>query len=178
MNGQEWKDKKLEVTVHEKREQRGNQQPKYTNLYIKNLPQGTDEQELQKMFQDFGEIESVCVQKDETGQLKDSAFVSFKNPDDAGKAQEAMNKKPLADGSFLMVQRHISKKENELVAGSKLHPISQNLSKTFNSNVYVKFIPVDVTEDELREKFSAAGKIISIKMDKKYYIDELQNKIP
>jgi RNA recognition motif-containing protein len=33
--------------------------------------------------------------------------------------------------------------------------------------VYVKFIPNDITEEELRKTFSEAGKIISVKMDKR-----------
>lgn len=77
-----------------------------------------------------------------------------------------MNKKSLPDGSFLMVNRHVSKRENEIGTGS-INPISQNLSKTFNSNVYIKFIPNDVTEEQLKEKFSEAGNIISLKMNKK-----------
>lgn len=41
------------------------------------------------------------------------------------------------------------------------------MTKTFNSNIYVKFIPSDVTEDQLREKFTIKGyNIISIKMNK------------
>ena len=117
------------------------------------------------MFTEYGEIESVAVPKDDKGVNKDFGYVCFKNPDDAEKALEAMNKKPLPDGSFLMVNRHISKKDNELVAPkSNIHPISQNLSKTFNSNVFVKFIPNDIEEEELRKVFSEAGKIISIKI--------------
>ena len=45
-------------------------------------------------------------------------------------------------------------------------PISQNLTKTFNSNVYVKFIPNDITEAEVRTTFSEAGTIISMRLDK------------
>jgi RNA recognition motif-containing protein len=49
------------------------------------------------MFKEFGEIESVHVQLDDNNNLKDYGFVAFKNPEDAEKAQDAMNKKPLAD---------------------------------------------------------------------------------
>ena len=52
-----------------------------------------------------------------------------------------------------------------MVQGAKIHPISQSLSKTFNSNIYVKYIPNYVTEEELREKFTMKdSKIISIKL--------------
>ena len=135
---------------------------------MKNLPTGTDEGKLRQMFSEFGEIESAFVQKDDNGKLRDYGYVCFKEPTDAEKAQDAMNKKQLPDGQFLMVNRHISKKDNELFApGSKIHPISANLSKTFNSNVYVKFIPNDITEEELKKTFSEVGKIISIKLEKR-----------
>lgn len=168
MNGVELKGQKLAVNKHEKKETRPGQQPKFNNLFVGNLPAGTDEEKLRSLFQDFGEIESVYVQKDDKGTLKDSGFVCFKDPELAEKAADAMNKKQIGTDQFLIVNRHISKKDNEILqTGSKIHPISQNLSKTFNSNVYVKFIPNDITEEELRKTFSEAGKIISVKMDQR-----------
>lgn len=168
MNGTELRGQKLSVNKHEKREARGGQQPKFNNLFVGNLPAGTDEAKLQSLFAEFGEIESVFVQKDDKGTLRDSGFVCFKDPEAAERAAEAMNKKQIGNDQFLIVNRHISKKDNEILqSGSKIHPISQNLSKTFNSNVYVKFIPNDITEEELRKTFSEAGKIISVKMDKR-----------
>jgi polyadenylate-binding protein len=92
--------------------------------------------------------------------------VCFKKPEDAEKALEALNKKPLENGQFLIVNQFISKRENELQGDSKISPISQNLTKTFNSNVFIKFIPSDVTEEELRKTFGEAGSIISVKIKK------------
>lgn len=43
MNGKELNGKTIEVTKHEKKNQRGASSQKFTNLFIKNLPQGTDE---------------------------------------------------------------------------------------------------------------------------------------
>jgi RNA recognition motif-containing protein len=80
---------------------------------------------------------------------------------------QEMNKKQLSDGQFLIVNKHVSKKDNELVSGSKINPITQNLSSTFNSNIYVKFIPNDVTEDELRKTFAIKdSNIVSLKLSK------------
>lgn len=76
-----------------------------------------------------------------------------------------MNKKVLENGQFLIVNRHVSKRENELKGDEKISQISQNLAKTFNSNVFVKFIPRDVTEEEIAKVFSEAGTIISMKIN-------------
>lgn len=76
-----------------------------------------------------------------------------------------MNKKVIGEGSFMIVNKHISKKDNEPAHGSRLNPITQNLTQTFNSNIYVKFIPVDVTEEDLRKKFTMKdSNILSVKL--------------
>lgn len=73
--------------------------------------------------------------------------------------------KKLVEGQFLLVNRHISKKENEPQHGSRLNPITQNMTRTFNSNIYVKFIPNDVTEEQLRQAFTVKdSNIVSIKL--------------
>lgn len=84
-------------------------------MFVGNLPAGTDEAKLQALFQEFGEIDSVFVQKDEKGELRDSGFVCFKDPEVAEKAADEMNKKQIGEDQFLIVNRHISKKENELL---------------------------------------------------------------
>ncbi len=50
------------------------------------------------MFRPYGEIESVAIPKDEKGEPKDFGYVCFKNPDDAEKALEGLNKKTFGDG--------------------------------------------------------------------------------
>lgn len=80
-----------------------------------------------------------------------------------------MNKTKVDTNTLLIVNRHVSKRENELLSGgdnSKIGPISQNLTKTFNSNIYVKFIPSEISEEEIIKTFSEAGKIISYKISK------------
>jgi hypothetical protein len=76
-----------------------------------------------------------------------------------------MNKKILGDGQFLIVNPFVSKRENEL-AGDKISPISQNLTKTFNSNIFVKFIPSDVSEEIIKKTFAETGNIISVRLKK------------
>lgn len=46
MNGVDFKGQKLQVNRHEKKEARGGQQPKFNNLFVGNLPAGTDEKKL------------------------------------------------------------------------------------------------------------------------------------
>ena len=50
---------------------------------------------MQALFQEYGDIESVFVQKDDKGALRDSGFVCFKDPEVAEKAANEMNKKQI-----------------------------------------------------------------------------------
>ena len=120
------------------------------------------------MFNEFGTIISASVQKTDKGVPKDYGYVCFKEIADAKKAIDAMNRKNIGGDQFLIVNYFVSKKDAELAQGSRtLDPISQNLTKTFNSNIYVKHIPPEVTEEELRKKFTFAedARIISLKLN-------------
>jgi len=39
------------------------------------------------------------------------------------------------------------------------------LSETYKSNIFVKFVPKNVTKEEFSAKFSDAGKIASVKLE-------------
>lgn len=62
---------------------------------------------------------------------------------------------------------HVYKKDNELFGKPKAgvsNPIVKNQKEAFKSNIFVRFLPKEVTEDQLRDKFAEAGKIASIKL--------------
>jgi RNA recognition motif-containing protein len=62
MHEKEFKGKKIEVHKHEKKDKRDTGTAglaKYNNLFVKNLPKGTDDAKLKDMFSKFGEIESA-----------------------------------------------------------------------------------------------------------------------
>lgn len=72
------------------------------------------------------------------------------------------------EGQAIFVSSHIYKKESELQKSSQ---IEQNQKEMFKSNLYVKFIPLDTTEDQVKQVFKQAGDIISIKL-KNYEVNE------
>jgi len=67
----------------------------------------------------------------------------------------------------MSVNRFIYKQENMLYQDSGLTPIAQNMKKTFDNNIFVNYIPLEVSEEQLREKFETVGKIQSLKLTKK-----------
>ncbi len=72
-------------------------------LYVGSLPYSTTEDELREMFEAFGSVESVNIIADKfTGMSKGFGFVVMNNAEDAKKAVEGMNGKPL-NGRTLIV---------------------------------------------------------------------------
>ncbi|KAL4723207.1 Phosphatidylinositol-3-phosphatase SAC1 [Fusarium chlamydosporum] len=61
----------------------------FHRLYVGNIHFNVTEQDLQAVFEPFGELEFVQLQKDENGRSRGYGFVQFR---DAGQAREALEK--------------------------------------------------------------------------------------
>ncbi|KAF5750455.1 polyadenylate-binding protein 7-like isoform X1 [Tripterygium wilfordii] len=137
---------------------------KYTNLYVKNLDSDVTEELLQNKFSKFGKIVSLAIAKDDSGASKGFGFVNFENPDDARRALGAMNGLDLGS-RILYVARAQKKAEREQILRHQYEEKrKEKMLKYQGSNVYVKNIDDDVTEEELREHFSQCGAITSVKL--------------
>jgi polyadenylate-binding protein len=129
---------------------------------VSNLDVNTTKEDLQKMFEVYGEIESTFIPLDKVSNGTTFGFVSFKKPADAAKAIEQMNKKPLPNGNILIVNKHVSRKQNELRGnvGDTLTPIAQQMKKTFDANIFINYIPLNVSDKDILDKFRAFGTIL------------------
>jgi polyadenylate-binding protein len=76
-----------------------------SNLYIKNLSESVDDEELQRMFEQFGSITSAKIMKDEKGVSRCFGFVCFSTADEATRAVTEMHLK-LVNGKPLYVGLH------------------------------------------------------------------------
>jgi len=65
------------------------------NLYVKNLDESVDSDELRTNFEQHGAIASAKVMLDDSGRSKGFGFVCFEKPDDATKAVVEMNNRML-----------------------------------------------------------------------------------
>lgn len=138
--------------------------PKYTNLYVKNLDTDVTEEVLKDTFTEFGKVLSLVISKDDNGNSRGFGFVNFESPDDAMQAREAMNGSQLGS-KVLYVARAQKKAEREQILRRQFEEKrKEQILKYQGSNVYVKNIDDDVTDDELREHFSQCGTITSAKL--------------
>lgn len=103
------------------------------NLYVKNLHPTIDDDELKKMFGDYGKIVSARVMRDNTGKSRGFGFVSFQRKEDATKAMFEMNSKVFSDKP-LYVSRAQKKEQRRQFLAKQRSKIQQN--PNFNMGGY------------------------------------------
>lgn len=80
------------------------QAKRFTNVYLKNFPEGISDDKLKDMFEVYGPITSCKIMTDDGGKSKCFGFVAFDSPEAAEKACNEMNGKEM-DGKTLYVGR-------------------------------------------------------------------------
>jgi polyadenylate-binding protein len=121
------------------------------NIFIKNLDAAIDNKALHDTFAAFGNILSCKVAQDENGNSKGYGFVHYETDEAAAAAIKHVNGM-LLNEKKVYVGHHIPKKDRQ----SKFEEMKANFT-----NVYVKNIHADVTDDEFRDLFEKYGDVTS-----------------
>merc|ERR1712227_1065219 len=66
------------------------------NLYVKNLDENLEDEAFRKAFEEYGQITSCKIMRDDKGNAKGFGFVCYTTPKEATKAVTEMNGKILA----------------------------------------------------------------------------------
>ncbi|CAI9783139.1 unnamed protein product [Fraxinus pennsylvanica] len=166
LNGSIVGDKQIYVGKFVKKSDRTvtNPEAKYTNLYMKNLDPDVTEEILLGKFSAYGKIISLAILKDENGASRGFGFVNFENPDDAKLALEAFHGTQLGSKVLYVARAQKKKEREEMLRCQFEEKRREKILKYQASNVYVKNIDDDVTDDELRDHFSQCGTITSAKL--------------
>uniref|UniRef100_A0A8C6MLY9 Polyadenylate-binding protein n=1 Tax=Nothobranchius furzeri TaxID=105023 RepID=A0A8C6MLY9_NOTFU len=125
------------------------------NIFIKNMDESIDNKALYDTFSAFGNILSCKVVCDEKGS-KGYGFVHFETQEAANRAIETMNGMLLNDRK-VFVGHFKSRKEREVEFGTKVVKFT---------NVYIKNFGEDLTDEKLKEMFSAFGRTLSVRVMK------------
>ncbi|KAI8027784.1 Polyadenylate-binding protein 8 [Camellia lanceoleosa] len=126
---------------------------KGTNLYVRNLSTSTTEEDLKKIFGEFGTISSAAVMKDADGNSKCFGFVNFESADDVARAVESLNGQNIDNNNEWYVAIAQKKSDREL-----------ELKLQFENKLYIKNLDACVGDDKLEELFSPLGIITSCKV--------------
>lgn len=121
------------------------------NVFIKNLDSAIDNKALHDTFTQFGNILSCKVAQDEFGQSKGYGFVHYETGEAATAAIRSVNGM-LLNEKKVFVGHHIAKRDRM----SKFEEMKANFT-----NIYVKNIDEEVTDEEFTQLFEKFGDIIS-----------------
>ena len=121
------------------------------NVFIKNLDNAIDNKALHDTFAAFGNILSCKVAQDEFGNSKGYGFVHYETAEAANNAIKHVNGMLLNDKK-VFVGHHISKKDRQ----SKFEEMKANFT-----NIYVKNLEQEISDDEFRKMFEVFGEITS-----------------
>ncbi|KAF9507854.1 hypothetical protein BS47DRAFT_1384953 [Hydnum rufescens UP504] len=121
------------------------------NIFIKNLDEAIDNKALHDTFVAFGNVLSCKVATDEAGNSRGYGFVHYETAEAAETAIKAVNGMLLNDKK-VFVGHHISRKERQ----SKIDEMKAQFT-----NLYVKNIELEVSQDEFTELMQKYGPITS-----------------
>lgn len=121
------------------------------NVFIKNLDIAIDNKALHDTFAAFGNILSCKVAQDEHGASKGYGFVHYETDEAASQAIKHVNGM-LLNEKKVFVGHHIPKKDRQ----SKFEEMKANFT-----NIYIKNIPLEVTDEEFRDLFEKYGEVTS-----------------
>jgi len=112
-------------------------------MFVGQIPRSMDENDLRKMFEDYGSVYQINVLRDKlSGQSKGCCFVTFYKRKDALQAQNDMH--------------------NIKTLGGMHHPIQMKPADSENRNerkLFVGMLSKKVTENEVRMLFNPYGTI-------------------
>ena len=116
------------------------------NIFVKNIPKDVTPREFDEYFSKFGNIISAKIAEDEEGESMGYGFVLYENEENAKKAIDECHGKMWKNKKLFVCQFQKNRPRKPL---------------RFN-NLYVRNIPKDWTEDDVRKYFSKYGEISSM----------------
>jgi polyadenylate-binding protein len=168
VNGMLLSDKKLYVGRFIPRKERekelGEKAKRFTNVYVKNFPDGISEEKLKEMFEAFGSITSYKVMNDEGGKSRCFGFVAFEEAEAAEEAVNQLNGKEM-DGKTIYVGRAQKKNERQQELRRKFEQLKiERMNRYQGVNLYVKNLDDTINDESLRKEFQPYGTITSAKV--------------
>ncbi|XP_073151128.1 polyadenylate-binding protein 7 [Henckelia pumila] len=124
------------------------------NVFVKNLSESIDSLNLKEMFQKFGNVLSCKVVTSDDGKSKGYGFVQMESENAATAAIESLNDSMIG-GKQMYVAKFVKKADRVIPS-----------HETKYTNLYIKNLDTDVSEDVIKDKFSEYGKIVSFVISK------------
>eukprot|EP00744_Colponema_vietnamica_P000367 GILI01000643.1.p2 GENE.GILI01000643.1~~GILI01000643.1.p2 ORF type:complete len:590 (-),score=224.90 GILI01000643.1:271-2040(-) len=125
------------------------------NVFVKNLDKTTDIRSLYDTFSVFGNILSCKIASNEKGESKGYGFVHFETDEAAKKAIDGLNNTPLGTSPSIFVGPFIRRPDRQAPEAERVF-----------TNVFVKNLPENTSDDKLESLFASHGPITSVMVTK------------
>lgn len=166
LNGMLLNDKQVFVGPFLRKQERetATDKTRFNNVFVKNLSELTTEEDLSRIFGEFGTLTSFVVMRDADGKSKCFGFINFENADDAARAVESLNGRKVDDKEWY-VGKAQKKSEREVELKLRFEQsMKEAADKYQGANLYVKNLDDSIGDDKLKELFSQFGSITSCKV--------------
>jgi len=156
---------KVEVSAFKSKKERGGlNKNKFTNIYVKNLPETATKDKVDELFGKHGKITSSMIAFEKENKSRAFGFVNFSTPEEAQAAVEGLNNTDWMERKLYVVRAQ-KKEEREKELRERFEQLKVDRQKKWAGvNLYVKNLADDITDDRLREEFSKFGAIQSARV--------------
>ncbi|KAK4799169.1 hypothetical protein SAY86_024534 [Trapa natans] len=134
---------------------------KFNNVYVKNLSESTTDDDLKRIFGEFGSITSAVVMRNADGKSKCFGFVNFDDSDAAARAVDSLNGRKFDEKEWY-VGKAQKKSEREIELKHKFD--QEAVESSQGANLYIKNLDESIDDEKLAELFSPFGTITSCKV--------------
>jgi polyadenylate-binding protein len=156
---------KVSVAPFKSKKDRGTDKTRFTNIYVKNIPEDFTKERLDDLFSQYGAITSSMIATSPDEKSRGFGFVNFSNPEEAAAAVEALNNKEVTPGKRLWVGRAQKKEEREKELRDRFEQLKAERQKKYAGvNLYVKNLADNVDKERLIAEFSKYGQITSARV--------------
>jgi polyadenylate-binding protein len=138
---------------------------KCTNIFIKNIPDQLDEEELRELLSKHGKILDFKIENDENGHSKGFGLCSFENPEEAEEAVQKLNGYSIGDKQLIV---GLFRKKNESLSEIKRKKDLQRqerMNKYQGVNLNIKNLDDTIDDERLKQEFSKFGTVTSAKVN-------------
>ncbi|KAL2901236.1 Polyadenylate-binding protein 8 [Bienertia sinuspersici] len=129
-----------------------------------NLSELIANEDLKKVFGEFGPITSAVVMRDADGKSRCFGFVNFDNADDDANAVEALNGKKFDDKEWYVGKAQKKSEREQELKGKFEQSMKEAADKYQGANLYVTNLDDTVDDEKPKELFVEYGKITSCKV--------------